>query len=80
MVQMNNLIVLQALSSFCLHSKHLTLNRMDKIIGTRKAMYAPIVGRYGRRTISRLMHGESSGTTVETPVMGVEEQPQVIVK
>lgn len=40
MVQMNSLIALQALSSSCPYSKHLTLNRMDKIIGTRKAMYA----------------------------------------
>lgn len=38
------------------------------------------MGRDGRRTISRLIHGESSGTTVETLVMRVEEQPQVIVK
>lgn len=44
MVQMNNLIALQALSRFCPYSKHLTLNRMDKIIGTRKTMYA-LVGR-----------------------------------
>lgn len=40
MVQMNSLIALQALSSSCPYSKHLTLNRMDKIIGTRKVMYA----------------------------------------
>lgn len=37
---MNSLIALQELSSSCPYSKHLTLNRMDKIIGTRKAMYA----------------------------------------
>lgn len=42
MVQMNNLIALQALSNFCPYSEHLTLNRMDKIIGTRKAMYVLI--------------------------------------
>ncbi len=40
MVEMKDLIALQALSSFCPHSKHLTLNRTDRIIGTRKAMYA----------------------------------------
>ena len=43
-------------------------------------MYALFSGRYGRRTISRLIHGESSGTTAETSVMEVEEQPQVIDK
>lgn len=42
MVQMNNLTALQALSSFCPYSKRLTLNRTDRIIGTRKAMYAPL--------------------------------------
>ena len=39
MVDMKNLVVLQALPSFYTHSKHLTLNRMDRIIGTRKAIY-----------------------------------------
>ena len=42
MVQMNDLIALQALFSCCPYSEHLTLNRMDKIIGTRKAMYVLI--------------------------------------
>jgi len=40
MVQVNSLIALQALSISCPYSKHLTPNRTDKIIGTRKAMYA----------------------------------------
>ena len=39
MVQLKNLMVLKAPSSFCPYSRHLTLiNRMDKIIGTWKAM------------------------------------------
>ena len=78
MVQMKNLIVLKALSSLCPHSKHLTLNRTDRIIGTRKATYVGFTERGGRRTISRLICGESSGTTYEALVMRVEEQPQVI--
>lgn len=39
MVEVNYLVVLQALPSFYPHSKHLTLNRTDRIIGTRKATY-----------------------------------------
>lgn len=78
MVWMNNPVVLQAPLSFSPHSRHLTLNRADRIIGTRKAMCAHRNERSGRRTISHLTHGERSGTTYEVPVIGMEEQPQVI--
>lgn len=78
MVQMNNPVMLQASLSFSPHSRHLTLNSEDRIIGTRKAMCVCGNRRSGRRTISHPTHGESSGTTYEASVMEVEEQPQVI--
>ena len=73
MVRMNDPVVLQAPPSFSPHSRHLTLNRADRIIGTRKAMCVYVDRRSGRRTISHLTHGESSGMTYDASVMEVEE-------
>ena len=64
-------------------SEHLRASCKDRIIGTWKAANVEAIARrrsVGNEFISSLYCGESSGTSDEAPVMGVEQQPQVIFR